>query len=106
MFDVNAKSQLLEDPPLGLDHLVLERDVVPVQNHRLNRPKKSEKNETSNAENTLNLFFSYFPFRTCLMCLKTLMMSLVLLGLSSILQARPTVAMATMSKGSRTKDLA
>ena len=40
VFDVDAKSELLEDPALRFDDLVLQRDVVRVQDHRLDRPEK------------------------------------------------------------------
>ena len=38
MLDVHAEAELLQDPPLRLDHLVLQRDVGPVQDHGLNGP--------------------------------------------------------------------
>ena len=38
MLDVHAKTEFLQDPPLRLDHLVLQRDVGTVQDHRLDRP--------------------------------------------------------------------
>ena len=34
VLDVHAEAQLLQDPPLRLDHLVLQRDVGPVEDHR------------------------------------------------------------------------
>ena len=37
---MHAESQLLEDPPLGLDHMVLQFDVGGVQNHGLDGPEK------------------------------------------------------------------
>ena len=40
VFDVDAKSELIEDPALRFDDLVLQRDVVRVQDHRLDRPEK------------------------------------------------------------------
>lgn len=38
MLDVAAEPQLLQQPPLSLDHLVLESYVVAVQNYRLDGP--------------------------------------------------------------------
>jgi hypothetical protein len=34
MFDVDAKSKLLEHSPLSLDDVVLQLDIGAVQNHR------------------------------------------------------------------------
>ena len=33
VFDVDAEPQLLENPSLGFDHLIFERQVGRVQNH-------------------------------------------------------------------------
>ena len=38
VLDVHAEAELLQDPPLRLDHLVLQRDVATVEYHRLDRP--------------------------------------------------------------------
>ena len=42
MLDVDAEAELLEDPPLSLDHSVLEVDVVVVQHHWGYRPKRTK----------------------------------------------------------------
>lgn len=38
VLDVAAEAQLLQQPPLGLDHLVFEGNVVAVKDHWLDGP--------------------------------------------------------------------
>jgi hypothetical protein len=42
VFDVDAESELLENPPLRLDHLVLEGNVGSVQDHGLDGSEKEK----------------------------------------------------------------
>ena len=42
MLDVNAEPERFENPPLGLDHLILQVDVVLVKNHRRDPPTEHE----------------------------------------------------------------
>ena len=39
MLDVDAEAELLEDPPLSLDDLVLQGDVLAIEDHRSDGPK-------------------------------------------------------------------
>lgn len=43
VLDMAAEAQLLQQPPLSLDHLVLEGDVVAVEDHRLDGPAKDAR---------------------------------------------------------------
>jgi hypothetical protein len=42
MLHVHAEPELLEDPPLSLDHLVLQVDVGGVEDHRVDGPVVKE----------------------------------------------------------------
>ena len=44
---MHTKSQFFQHSSLGLDDLVLEVDVILIQNHWKDRPKRNERNNKS-----------------------------------------------------------
>ena len=67
---MHTKSQFFQHSSLGLDDLVLEVDVILIQNHWKDGPKRDEKNDKVIVNHTfieIQKIISYFEARTCLM---------------------------------------